>query len=254
MKQYDKLEEVLNNILFMEILTPHYQTELEKNAELISSCEETYVKLYVKFDKERSRKKEMASAKIKEELDDRIRENNRKEEIERGRAEREEARAEQEERMMTLNLQIIEANAAAAAAAAAHDAHAGVPVDPDPPAAPPVPHEPPRRFQEVKSMHPGKISIESTPQEMRVFITNYQSWYQISNVDTLNHAQQISTLRTCCSEGIQERIDWVEQSDIDMALESLRGLFLVDYPIITRHLEYLKNTQTENESVEDFIL
>ena len=30
MKQYDKLEEALNNILFMGILTPHYQTELEK--------------------------------------------------------------------------------------------------------------------------------------------------------------------------------------------------------------------------------
>ena len=245
MRQYDKLEEALNNLLLMDILKPHYETELNDNADIIMDYEKRYVRLRVGFDREMRGKQEAASAQIKEEMEDRMREQERREEMETNREEREDAKAERENRAMEMQLQIINATAAADAAAAERAAHAipVVPVaHPDHPVDPPVPvhHDPPRLFREVKAMHPGKISIESNPQELRVFVDNYMSWYNISNVDVLNPAQQISTLKACCSEAIQERIAWADEVNIDTAIQSLRGLFLTEYPIITRQLQYLK--------------
>ena len=76
----------------------------------------------------------------------------------------------------------------------------------------------------------------------------------MSCIDTLEIVQQVFTLRNCCSAGIQERIDWPAQITINMALNSLRALFLIEYPILTRRLEYLRNSQSNSETVEEFVL
>ena len=247
------MEEALNGLLLMKILKPHWEQELNDNADIITEFEKRYVRLRVEFDRQIRGKQDTASAQVKEEMEQRIREQENNEEFEKNREEREEAKAEREARAMDRQLLIIEANHVAAAELAAH----AIPVaDPDHPVDPPPPihHDPPRLFREVKAMHPGKISIESNPQEMHVFLDNYMSWYNISNVDVLNPQQQISTLKACCSEAIQERIAWADEVNINTAIQSLRGLFLTEYPIITRQLQYLKNTQKDNESIEDFIL
>ena len=94
------------------------------------------------------------------------------------------------------------------------------------PVPPPLaPHPEQQCYREVSSLHPGKISLESSLLELHSFITNYNNWFQISCIDTLDVAQQIFTLKNCCSIGIQEQLNWQAQLTITMALNSLRELF-----------------------------
>ena len=159
---------------------------------------------------------------------------------------------------MDLELVVVRERAALEAAARANPAQAQPP--PVPPLVP-APHAvgagpaaaPQRRYREVSSLHPGVLGIQQSPEELRLFQNSFRNWYQISCLDTLDVPQQIFTLKKCCDLPLQQKINW-EQPNIEAALLALTQVWITEYPIVVRRLEFLRNKQTQNEDDEEFVL
>ena len=125
LRAHNKLEDSINVILIMGIVTQHYNTLLEQNANMFADCEGTYMKLFVQLEKEMKRKAEQAAAMMRDETEERMKENEQRDMLEQNRT-------ECEERKLRVEIELVQARALAEAAA-----HARGPVDPD--VAPPVP-------------------------------------------------------------------------------------------------------------------
>ena len=237
----------VTSLISFGIVVEVYRAIMDEVEERFQTSDNIYIGLYIAFKKEMVRQEEDMATKTKEEMTDRMREAEQRDLIEANRAAR-------VERQLQNKTQLVHVRADADAVARAGPVVP--PVVPVVPGAPPVipailPH---RHYKEVSSLHLGQISIEISPEELRTFETNFRNWYQISNVDTLNPAQQIFTLKKCCSLAIQQIIDWINLDTIDAALAAVRALWDIQYPLITRRLEFLRNKQLESESVEEFIL
>ena len=227
MGQYDDRYEAINK-KFMRLLNlfrDKYQRGEEEKLKMIKE-EKAELK------KERDEKLEAELEAVKA-----------KEEVEANRVERKLKLAEAE-------LEIVRERAAADAAARANPVP-GPPVHPH--AHVPVDGALQRRYREVQSLRPDTLSISQSPEELRLFQDSFRNWFNISCIDTLGLQEQLFTLKKCCDLSLQQKVNWA-QPNIEAALLALTQIWIAEYPVVVRRLEYLRNKQMQSEDDEQFVL
>ena len=74
----DKLEAAINEILVMGIVAQAYNDLVDKNAQLFAVCENEYIGLFIQAEKEIQRKAEQAAVLIRDETEERMKEEEQK--------------------------------------------------------------------------------------------------------------------------------------------------------------------------------
>ena len=252
-----RLDTALYSVISYGVVTESYENFMDQVEDRYQIINKVFMALSASLrdhlKKEEDQKLQLVRdemAEVKQEQDE------RKQELE-ARDALEENRVDRKTKLMDLELLVVREKAALEAAARANPAQA------QPPPVPlvPAPHAGgagaagalQRRYREVSSLHPGVLCIQQSPEELRIFQNYFWNWYQISCLDTLDVEQQIFTLKKCCDLPIQQKINW-EQPSIDAALQALTQVWVTEYPIVVRHLEFLRNKQTQNENDEEFVL
>ena len=244
----DRLDRALYSIIAFSIVVEAYQIFMEEVEDKFQGCNAIYTQLCMEFERQLVAQEEKVVRKAKEDMEDRMKEQDHTYQMEANRADR-------QQRILQAETEMICERAAAEALARADPAAppTGPPLGParavHAPAA-----DPPRLYKEVQSLHPGSLCLENTPEELRAFEINFRNWYQISCLDTLGATQQIFTLKKCCSLQLQQKVNWEILATIDAALAALMAIWEVEYPYITRRLEFLRNKQLPSENMEDFVL
>ena len=99
-------------------------------------------------------------------------------------------------------------------------------------------------------MRPDKLTIESKPEELRSWISQFETYYATSSMDSLTFQIQQSYFIQCLGKDLRSRVE--EQIDLgttpvfgekDSCMAILQAIFLKRYPLFKRRLAFFNAQQ-----------
>ena len=110
------------------------------------------------------------------------------------------------------------------------------------------------------ALRPDKLTIESTPQEMRIWTEQYRAYHRTSNFDALDERSQQAYLKQCLDATLRMRLERKLDGrtpifgPIDSCYAYLQEEFLERYPLFNRRLTFFRYEQQQGQSMSDYVL
>ena len=109
-------------------------------------------------------------------------------------------------------------------------------------------------------LKPETLTTENTPQELRVWIEQFQSYHATSGFDRLEVKSQQAYFKQCLDNSLRFRLERKinDRKPIFGALDSceavLKEEFLSRYPLFNRRLTFFRSEQASGQSMSDYVI
>ena len=109
-------------------------------------------------------------------------------------------------------------------------------------------------------LKPETLTTENTPQELRVWIEQFQSYHATSGFDRLEVKSQQAYFKQCLGNSLRFRLERKinDRTPIFGALDSceavLKEEFLSRYPLFNRRLTFFRSEQASGQSMSDYVI
>ena len=117
----------------------------------------------------------------------------------------------------------------------------------------------PRQMKVNTALRPEKLTTESTPRDLRIWVSQFCSYYETSCMEHVSVEAQQAYFKQCLDKTLRFRLErridrrtpiW---GDLDSCDAYLQEEFLESYPLFNRRMEFFRLMQPRKQNMSDFM-